>query len=109
MADFDTFRDTLLDRLKALAVDQWTDVKDAAVSDGLAFVTKTEADLVRWTNLLAADALTPEDFTWLVQGKRDLVEMESLKQLGLGLAQLDRFRSSLLDTVVGTAFDVFLP
>lgn len=109
MADFDTFVSTFRDRLKALALAEWDDVRDAAVGDGLAFVEQSKADLARWTMLLEDGALTPEDFTWLVQGKRDLVEMESLKQLGLGLARLDRFRSSLLDTVVGTAFDVFLP
>ncbi len=109
MADFDAFVSTFLDRLKALALDEWADVRDAAVGDGLAFVEKTEADLARWTGLLGEGSLTPEDFTWLVQGKRDLAELESLKQLGLGLARLDRFRAGLLDTVVGTAFDVFLP
>ncbi len=109
MPGFDTFRDTFLDRLRAIALDEWAEVRDAALGDGLAFVDQAEADLVRWTELLAAGALTPEDFTWLVQGKRDLAELESLKQLGLGLARLDRFRSALLDTLVGTAFDVFLP
>ena len=57
---------------------------------------------------MEAEELTPDDFTWLVQGKRDLAEMEGLKQAGIALARVDRFRSSLLDTVVGTAFDVFL-
>lgn len=108
MPDFTEFRDTLLDRLLTLAEEQWTEHRNAAVNDGRAFLEKTEADLARWTALLEAEALTPEDFTWLVQGKRDLVELEGLRQAGLALARLDRFRSSLLDTVVGTAFDVFL-
>lgn len=108
MPDFATFRDTLLDRLLTLAEEQWTEHRDTAVNDGRAFLEKTEADLMRWTALLEAEALTPDDFTWLVQGKRDLAELEGLRQAGLALARVDRFRSSLLDTIVGTAFDVFL-
>lgn len=108
MPDFDAFRDTLLDRLRALVETEWADHRDAAFGDGRAFIENTEADLARWAALLEAGALTPEDFTWLVQGRRDLAEMEGLKQAGLTLARLDRFRASLLDTVVGTAFDVFL-
>lgn len=108
MPDFATFRDTLLDRLRDLVEDQWADHRDAALTDGRAFLAATEADLTRWTALLEEGALTPEDFTWLVQGRRDLAEMAALQQAGLALARLDRFRASLLDTVVGTAFDVFL-
>ena len=109
MPDCTLFRETLFDRLRALAEDEWTEVASAALDDGRAFVATAEADLARWAALLEAGDLTPEDFTWLVQGKRDLAELEALKQAGLGLARLDRFRASLLDTVVGTAFDVFLP
>ena len=38
-----------------------------------------EADLARWTALLESGDLTPADFTWLVQGKRDLSEVEALE------------------------------
>ncbi len=108
MPDFDAFRETLRERLRALVEEQWSDYRDAALGDGRAFIENTEADLARWTALLEEGTLTPEDFTWLVQGRRDLAEMEGLKQAGLTLARLDRFRIALLDTVVGTAFDVFL-
>lgn len=108
MPDFDLFRDTLLERLRALVEEQWAEVREAALDDGRAFLAATEEDLARWTALLDEGALTPEDFAWLVQGKRDLAEMEALRQAGLSLVRLDRFRASLIDTVVGTALDVFL-
>lgn len=108
MPDFSAFRTTLLDRLKVLAQEEWAAHRDDALSDGRAFLAATEADLERWTALLEEGVLTPEDFAWLVEGRRDLVEMEALQRAGLSLARLDRFRASLLDTVVGTALDVFL-
>ena len=108
MPSFDEFRDALFDQLKTLAQDESAAFGEAVLADGQAFVAKSEADLMRWTAALEAEILTPQDFTWLVQGKRDLAEMEALKQAGLGLARLDRLRTAMLDAVVGTAFNTFL-
>ncbi len=106
MIDFDRFLDLFKENLLALAQEHWRDVRDAALRDGQAFVQKTREDLERWLTLLAAGELTREDFEWLVQGKRDLAEMEALKQAGLAKVRLDRFRGALVDVVVKTAFQV---
>ncbi len=106
MADFDRFLELLSDNLKAFVQEHWSDLRDAALQDGQAFVETTRADLERWLGLLAEGALTREDFEWLVQGKRDLAELEALKQAGLAKVRLDQFRSSLVNVVVDTAFQV---
>lgn len=106
MADFDRFLELLRENLKALVREHWGEVRDAALRDGRAFVEATRADLERWLGLLADGALTHEDFEWLVQGKRDLAELEALKLAGLAKVRLDQFRSSLVDLVVRTAFQV---
>ncbi len=106
MVDFDRFLELLKENLLALAQEHWTDVRDAALRDGQTFVRRTREDLERWLTLLAAGDLTREDFEWLVQGRRDLAEMEALKQAGLAKVRLDRFRSALVDVVVKTAFQV---
>ncbi len=106
MADFDRFLELLKDNLKALAQEHLGDLRDAALRDGQAFVAATRADLERWLALVAEGALTRDDFEWLVQGKKDLAELEALKQAGLAKVRLDRFRSSLVELVVNTAFQV---
>jgi len=108
MARFEEFLKALKDGLKALVADTIQDFSQAATKDGQAFLKKARADLERWTKALARGQLSKADFEWLVQGKKDLAEMEALKQAGLGLVRVDQFRSSLIDLVVGTAFKVFL-
>lgn len=107
MATFDDFWKTLKEGLEALAVKNWKEVKGAAVADGTAFFDKTKADLERWTKLLAAGELTKDDFEWLIAGKKDLAEMQALKQAGLAQVRLERFQNALISLVIDTAFDTF--
>jgi hypothetical protein len=108
MADFSQFLDVLGKRLAELAEQQWTAYRDAAIEDGTAFVDKAKADLERWSQLLASGALSKDDFAWLVQGKKDLAQLEALEQAGLSLAHLEEFRNALVGLVIDTAFTVFL-
>ncbi len=108
MPDFRQFVAALKDEIGALALRSWKDAKDAAARDGEAFVAKVQQDLNRWTELLAQRKLTQDDFAWLVKGKQDLAELAALKEAGLARARLDKFRSSLVDLVIGTAIKVFL-
>jgi hypothetical protein len=82
MADFSRFLEELTAKLTEFAEQQWTAYRDAAISDGTAFVDEIKAGLERWSQLLASGALTNDDFAWLVQGKKDLAELEALEQAG---------------------------
>lgn len=108
MPDFDAFLDTLRDEIVDLATSHWDEARRAAIRDGEAFLTKTKADLKRWTRLLDQGELSAADVEWLIQGKRDLAEMEALKQTGLAAARVDRFRRALIDRVIDTTFRLFL-
>jgi hypothetical protein len=108
MASFNDFWKELTKELSEFADYSWSTFKKAAVSDGKAFLDQSKEDLKRWTVLLADGKLTPDDFEWLVAGKRDLAELVALKQAGLTKVALDRFSNGLVDTIVSTAFKVFL-
>jgi len=108
MARFDDFLTALKDGLKQLVAETVQDFSAAATKDGQAFLRKARADLERWTKALARGQLSKADFAWLVQGKKDLAELEALKQAGLSLVRVDQFRSSLIDLVVATAFRIFM-
>src|SRR5262245_2517710 len=108
MADFSRFLEELTAKLTELAEQRWMAYRDAAIRDGTAFVEKIKVDLERWSQLLASGALSKDDFAWLVQGKKDLAELEALEEAGLALARLDQFRTDLVNLVVDTAFSVFV-
>lgn len=108
MTDINQYLGLLKDEIVQLAKQTLKDNWQAGVKDGQAFVEKTKVDLARWTKLLADGELTKDDFKSLVMGTKDLAEMEMLKQAGLKLSQTDKFRRTLLNLVIDSAFKVIL-
>ncbi len=108
MSNFDNFVDIVETGVKDLAKKTLKGFKDEAVSDSKAFLDTSKADLKRWTKLLSKNELSHDDFEWLVVGRKDVAELHALKQAGLTLVRLDRFKNALLDLIIDTAFDVFL-
>ncbi|GGO80409.1 hypothetical protein GCM10011348_17000 [Marinobacterium nitratireducens] len=108
MANFDDFTQAVEDGVKELAKRTLKGFRDEALKDADSFLQTSRDDLQRWTRLLAGGELSQDDFEWLVMGKKDVAELHSLKQSGLALIRLDRFRNALIDLVIDTAFDVFL-
>lgn len=108
MPSFEEFVDALSKRLELLAAETWKEHREAAIADGVAFVERRREDLRRWTQQLARGDLSREEFVFLVGAKRDVARMTALERAGLALAGREKFRRAVVDTVVGTAFDVFL-
>jgi hypothetical protein len=108
MADFNDFWKELQTEIVEFADYSWKAYKAAAIKDGKAFLAKSKDDLKRWTDMLAQGNLTKDDFEWLVAGKKDLAQLVALKQKGLAQVALDRFTNGVIDTIVSTAFKVFL-
>ena len=108
MANFNDFIDALEDGLETFAREESEEYKDAAKTKGKAFIEETKNDLERWTKALAKGDLSRNDFEWLVKSKKDLFELNTLKQIGLTKVAVDRFVNGVIDLVVDTAFETFL-
>ncbi len=108
MSNFDDFIQAVQEGVEELAKKTLKGFKDEALTDAKTFLESSQDDLQRWTKLLAQGELTQEDFEWLVLGRKDVAELHALKQSGLALVRLDRFKNALLDLIIDTAFDVFL-
>ena len=93
---------------KELAKKTLKGFKEEAVSDTKKFLEASKSDLKRWVKLLAQGDITQDDFEWLVLGRKDVAKMYALKQAGLTLVRIDRFKSALLNLVIDSAFDIFL-
>ena len=104
--DFDKIFDELKQEIATLAKTTVKNYTKQAVADGKQFLEETEEKLRRWTLLLASKQLTTEDFEWLVLSQKDLAKMEALKQSGLALARVDAFRTSLMNLIIDTIFDL---
>jgi len=108
MPTFNEFLSTLKEDLLDFAKENLEEYKDELLKDGNEFVKKTKKDLERWTEGLASGALSKADFEFLLKGKKDLAEMEALKQLGLSKIKVSKITNSVIDVVVGSAVKTFL-
>ena len=108
MPNFNDFIITLKSDLLDFAKENLEEYKDELLKDGTQFVEKTKSDLERWTDALASEALSPKDFEFLLKGKKDLAEMEALKQLGLSKIRITKIFNSLVNVIAGSAVKTFL-
>ncbi len=106
MPSFDEVWNALKVNVVKYSEDNWNEFKDDAISDGKDFLEKCKDDLKRWSDLLSQEKLTQDDFEWLLLGKKDLAEMEALKQKGIAKKKLNNFLKGLLDTVKSTVIEI---
>ncbi|NWG29717.1 MAG: hypothetical protein HXY48_14465 [Ignavibacteriaceae bacterium] len=108
MPTFNDFISTLKNDLLDYAKENLEEYKNEILKDGNAFIEKTKGDLKRWTEGLASGALSKADFEFLLKGKKDLAQMEALKQLGLSKIRISKITNGIIDVVIGSAFKTFL-
>ena len=108
MPTFNDFLSTLKQDLLQFARDNLNEYKDELLKDGNAFIDKTKTDLKRWTDGLVSGALSQKDFEFLVKGKKDLAQMEALKQVGLSKIRINKIVDGVLGIVIGSAVKTFL-
>ncbi len=106
--DFDKFLILLKDATKELAKTMLKDYEKEALSDTKVFLKTSKDDIERWSKLLSEGKLTKEDYEWLISSKKDVLELELLKNTGLGAVQIDKFKNAFIHLLINTALDVFL-
>lgn len=108
MPTFNDFVSTLKNDLLDFAKVNYEEYKDELLKDGTLFIEKAKSDLERWTEGLASGALSKDDFEFLLKGKKDLAQMEALKQLGLSKIRITKITNGIIDVVLGSAVKTFL-
>jgi len=105
MALFAEFLAALKANIFQYAKENWQEHAASVMDDAEAFIEKAKADLERWLLLLEGGGLTKGDVAWLIEGKKELAEMNALKQIGLTKVKIDRCRRGILDVVKKTLLD----
>ncbi len=109
MAVLDDFWSRLNFEMVEFILQDWWDYRDAAVIDGKDFLEKIMAKAARWCLLLENGTYSREDFRWLLAGTKEQADLTELKRRGLPKAELDRFAYGLINIIVHTAFNFFVP
>ncbi len=102
MFDFDSFLETLKTDLTEVVTDFGEDLKDDLLKDAGDFALQTKEDIIKWSEMLKDGELSLDEFEYLLKAKKDLAEMEALKQRGLAQAKLDKLKLAIIDAVAGS-------
>jgi hypothetical protein len=108
MGDFNTFIAELKKNLFEFAGDSFKKYSSQLLQDGTDFAVKLEEDLKRWAEEYSIHEMTKEEFEFLVKSKKDLLEMETLKQEGLARTDLNKLRNGIVEILTGTAIKFLL-
>ena len=108
MPTFNDFVSTFKNDLLDFAKENFDEYKEELLKDGNSFLEKSKSDIQRWAEGLASGALSPADFEFLLKGKKDLAQMEALKQIGLSKIRISKISNGIIDVVVGSAIKTFL-
>jgi len=108
MATFNEYTEALETGIKELAKELLGGFKAEALRDSRVFIKKTKDDLERWIKQLQTGELTKQEFEFLLQGKKNLMEMHSLEQKGIAIVEINRFKGQLYALLVDTAFDMLV-
>jgi hypothetical protein len=108
MASFEDFLKELKTEVKDLVEKGWKDLIGQASGDVDEFLKQSEADLRRWTQLLANGSLKLQDFEFLLAAKKDVASLTALKRAGLAQVQLDRFLNGVVGAILSAASKVFV-
>jgi len=60
---------------------------------------KSKTKLERWSLLLKNGDITEEDFLWLIESQRDLLQLQSLRALGISQIKLGHFKSKVIEFI----------
>lgn len=80
--------------------------KERAEADAASFLNECKEDLTRWTKAFAKKELSRKDFEWLVESKKDLLQLNGLKSAGLAQIEAEKFGKEFLSLAVEKAVEL---
>ena len=98
--DFESLLKNLEDEISSLAVSTVKDYADQAKKDGLNMIEALKTDIQNWSQEVIDGKLSKDDLEFLVMSKKELIQMNALKQAGLALVKIDEFKNSVLTLIV---------
>jgi len=96
------------DGIRELAIDTFGGFSFEVVQDSRKFFDIIMEDIERWSEQMQSGELTKEDVEWLLKAKKDLFEMQVLKQKGIAQIKIDEFKEKALHLMVDTAFKMVI-
>lgn len=104
--EFDDILNNLKNDLRNLAAEFISESRDELAEEVTSFFESKRDKIESWTQDLARGDMTPGEYTYLVEGLRDMIELHVLKQKGLAQIRIDNFRDKALKLFIDTVFEL---
>lgn len=106
--DFEEILKKLKENLLQLVKDEYEDFKGSGEKVVNDFLNQSKQKLEKWTNLLANNIITIEEYEWLLKSQKDLFEMKALYAAGISKIKLERFKNKTIQTIVDVVVQLVL-
>ena len=95
--------DKIIFDLGQYARDKFPEYAEGFVKDIKKFLEKEGSTIERWVNGIKDKVLKKEEFFYLLKGKKDVLELEILKQTGIAVLTAERMKNDILGLLSNAA------
>lgn len=82
-----------------LIKDNFNVESDAIKKEVVDHVDQSKTKLERWSNLLKTNAITKEDFLWLLESQKNLLTLSTLHTIGISKIRLGHFKNKVINFI----------
>jgi hypothetical protein len=105
--DFSELLNTLVEGITGLLKSTLNNATTDLKADAQRFVEQNKDNLQRWAGLYASGKLTAKDLEALLRSSKNLFDMELLKQSGIALIAVDKFKTDAIAVIVNSFSKLF--
>jgi hypothetical protein len=98
--DIDSILSAIEDGVSSLAADELPGYVSGAEKDAGDFLVQIKTDLARWSTELVNGQISRNEFSNLVRGDDNLLEMAALTKAGVKQAKMDAFKAGVVTIVI---------
>ncbi len=106
--DFEEILKQLKESLLQLLAERYDEYKSESKKDINDFLNSSKIKLDRWTKLLVTGIISLEEFEWLLNSQKDILELKTLQKAGISKISLGHMRNSIISTIVNVIRTVVL-
>lgn len=106
--DFEEILKRLKESLLQLLAEKYDEYKSESKKDINDFLSSSKEKLERWTKLLVTGIISLEEFEWLLNSQKDILELKALHKAGISKISLGHMKNSIISTIVNVVKTVIL-
>ena len=97
---------TIRNGISELAKESFSEFVKEAGSDAESTFNALKEDVESWAGQMQSGELSMDDLKFLMRGKKDLMKISALTQIGAAKIKMDKFKQGVVDLVISSIISV---